>query len=86
VDFVVEGLSFHIVGATLQSPVFCPPSPFGYSLQRETKSPKSLSSLGGGGTVGDGGGLQATERSPLQKNNVGEGADSTNLQFIIHYL
>jgi hypothetical protein len=34
-----------------------------------------LSSLGGGGTVGDGGGLKATERSPLR-----------NSQFPIHHL
>jgi hypothetical protein len=49
--------------------VFCPPSPFGYSLQRETKmhSPK-LSSLGGGGTVGDGGGHRS--KSHLRRGGV----------------
>jgi hypothetical protein len=46
---------------------------------RETENSTKLSSLGGGGTVGDGGGLQATERSPLQTSNVGEGTDSKKL-------
>jgi len=62
------GVYFSILSIMSSLPLRVLPPPASRRDGRETKNPAKLSSLGGGVTVGDGGGLKATERSPLRNS------------------